>query len=63
MDQIVALPGWADEAKMQRADYDAQAAQALAQPQVYWLDQAGRLDWIVAPTASIEMVPRLEMPK
>jgi len=54
MDQIVALPGWAGEAKMQRADYDAQAAQAQAQPQVYWLDQAGRLDWIVAPTVADE---------
>ncbi|WP_084250842.1 acetate--CoA ligase [Sphingomonas pruni] len=54
MDQIVALPGWAGEAKMQRADYDAQAARALAQPHAYWLDQAQRLDWIVAPTVADE---------
>ena len=54
MDQVVALPGWAGEAKMQRADYDAQAARALAQPHAYWLDQARRLDWIVAPTVADE---------
>jgi hypothetical protein len=38
MDQIVALAAWAGEAKMQRADYDAHAAQALAQPEIFWLD-------------------------
>src|SRR4051794_13468388 len=54
MNDIVALPGWAAEAKMQRADYDAQAAQALAQPDIFWLDQARRLDWIVAPTVADE---------
>jgi acetyl-CoA synthetase len=54
MDQIIALPNWAGEAKMQRADYDAQAALALVQPDSFWLERARRLDWIVAPTVADE---------
>jgi len=52
MDEMVALPDWAGEAKMQRADYDAAAAQALEQPALYWLAQARRLDWIHSPTVA-----------
>jgi acetyl-CoA synthetase len=52
MDEIVALPRWAGEAKIQRADYDVAAAQALEQPAIYWLAQARRLDWIHAPTVA-----------
>ncbi len=54
MDEMVALPRWAGEAKMQRADYDAAAAQALEQPASYWLAQARRLDWVSAPTVADE---------
>jgi acetyl-CoA synthetase len=54
MDEMVALPRWAGEAKMQRADYDAAAAQALEQPATYWLAQARRLDWVSAPTVADE---------
>src|SRR4051794_30423136 len=39
---------------MQRADYDAQAALALVQPDSFWLERARRLDWIVAPTVADE---------
>ena len=52
MDDMVALPDWAGEAKIQRADYDAAAAQALEQPALYWLAQARRLDWIHSPTVA-----------
>jgi len=54
MDEIVALPTWADEAKMRRGDFDAATAQAMERPTAYWLAQARRLDWLVGPTVADE---------
>jgi acetyl-CoA synthetase len=53
-EDVVALPAWAAEAKVQPADYDAAYAQALSDPTTFWLDQAKRLDWLAMPTVADE---------
>ncbi|NJR78083.1 acetate--CoA ligase [Sphingomonas corticis] len=41
---------WAAKAKVDAAGYDALYARSVAEPDAFWLEQAGRLDWIAAPT-------------
>ena len=41
---------WAKRAQMNAADYDAAVARVEADPEGYWRDVAGRLDWITPPT-------------
>ncbi|WP_310539900.1 AMP-binding protein, partial [Phenylobacterium sp.] len=39
-------PEWATTAKVTRADYDRQYAQAQTDPTTYWTNEAKRLDWL-----------------
>ncbi len=41
---------WAERAHMDAAGYDAAWARVKADPEGFWKDVAGRLDWIKAPT-------------
>ena len=45
---------WAREAKVNAAGYQAMYARSLAEPEAFWLEQAGRLDWLTPPTRADE---------
>jgi len=47
-------PEWAARAKVGPDDYDALYARSLNEADAFWLEQAGRLDWIKAPTRASE---------
>ncbi|WP_029415605.1 acetate--CoA ligase [Brevundimonas bacteroides] len=44
------LPEWAARAHMNREAYEAARVAARDRPDVFWAEQAKRLDWITAPT-------------
>ncbi len=44
--------GWAANARVDRAGYDAMYAASLADPTAFWLDQAKRLEWTTPPTVA-----------
>ncbi len=49
--QVFPVPAeWAERAHMDAAGYDAAVARVEADPEGFWRDVAGRLDWIKAPT-------------
>ncbi|HEY1753067.1 MAG TPA: acetate--CoA ligase [Caulobacteraceae bacterium] len=49
--QVFPVPeAWAKRALMDAAGYDAAWARVERDPEGYWRDVAGRLDWITAPT-------------
>ena len=45
---------WAARAEVGKADYAALYAHSLNDPEAFWLEQAGRLDWIAAPSKADE---------
>ena len=45
---------WAARAKVGPGDYDGLYARSLNDADAFWLEQAGRLDWIKAPTRANE---------
>jgi hypothetical protein len=47
---IPAPPEWAARAHIDDAGYDAACERAKSDPEGYWRDIAGRLDWIEKPT-------------
>jgi len=50
-DERVEVPAeWATSARYDAARYAADHARSLADPDGYWRDQVGRLDWIETPT-------------
>ena len=50
-DLILVPPEWAGRAHIDAEGYDAAWAAVRADPRAYWAELAGRLDWIVKPTA------------
>jgi acetyl-CoA synthetase len=50
-EQVFQVPqAWAERAHMDAAGYDAAWARVQADPEGFWSEVAGRLDWIKAPT-------------
>ena len=50
-EQVFPVPvDWAERAHMDAAGYDAAWARVQADPEGFWAEVAGRLDWIKAPT-------------
>ncbi len=49
-EQLYPVGRAADGARVTRADYDRRCAEAVADPQGYWLEQARCLDWMRCPT-------------
>ncbi|MFW2851909.1 acetate--CoA ligase [Sphingomonas sp. TX0543] len=43
---------WSMTAKVDRPRYDAMYRASVADPEGFWLEQAGRLDWMTAPTTA-----------
>ena len=43
---------WAEGARVDAAAYADLHARSLAEPEGFWLEKAGRLDWITAPTVA-----------
>ncbi len=55
MSDLYPVPAeWASRAKVGPGDYDALYARSIEDADVFWLEQAGRLDWIEAPTVASE---------
>ncbi|MBB5716055.1 acetate--CoA ligase [Sphingomonas aerophila] len=49
-DELYPVPAyWADRATLDESGYAAMYEAARADPDAFWLEQAGRLDWIKAP--------------
>ncbi len=44
-------PEWAQRARMSKSGYEAAMLAASETPDVFWSEQAGRLDWITPPTS------------
>src|SRR5215218_1323341 len=50
-DEVFPVPeAWAKRAKMDAAAYDAAVQGVESDPEGYWREVAGRLDWTTAPT-------------
>jgi acetyl-CoA synthetase len=49
-EQIYPVDEAANGAKVTRADYERRCAEAIADPQAYWLEEARRIDWMRFPS-------------